>query len=102
MKVANRLYNLLVDEAVPTAVEVLEVKRLMKELCLRQTERKAERSFRLVHSAYLNVRMARLCNEQELVNASLKDFRSALQAVDSDDRAELSLRTAEQKRAPSG
>ncbi|VVT31894.1 hypothetical protein [Rhizobium sp. EC-SD404] len=101
MEIADRLYKLVLDEAVPTAAEVLEVKLLMKKLCMGQTERKAERSFRLVHSAYLNLQMARMCNDQDLLNASLEDFRSALKVVTSDSEpAEPASRQAEQHRSP--
>jgi len=98
MNVADRLYKLILDQAVPTAAEILEVKLLMKELCMGQTEQKAKRSFRLVHSAYLNVQMARMCNDQALLNASLEDLRSALKAATSDSEpAEQASLPVEQK-----
>lgn len=81
MEVSDEILALASCESLPNPAEVQHAKQLMRELCGSEPTQKAERNLRLMQNAYLNIQMAKVCEDPRLMAGSILDFRRALSAA---------------------
>jgi hypothetical protein len=79
--VSDKILALASSEGLPNPADVQHAKQLMRDLCGSEPTQKAERNLRLLQNAYLNIQMAKVCEDPRLMAASLQDFRRALSAA---------------------
>ncbi|WP_126010338.1 hypothetical protein [Georhizobium profundi] len=78
MGMADELLALASCEGIPEPAELQHAKELMHELCRAEPAQRAERNLRLMHNAYLNIQMAKVCEDSRLMAGSMKDFRRVI------------------------
>ena len=82
MGAEEQLVQSALDSRVPTAEDIVVTKRLAQQLSARFTsETERRRSWRMVYNAYLNVHMARLFDDQVMVDTAVREFREAIRCV---------------------